>query len=537
MRVRSFSDKPLTCVHGCPIRGCKDDIEALGLLKIDVLALGMLSAVRRALDLISDKRGEIFELQDIPAEDSATYEMICRADTVGVFQIESRAQMSMLPRLRPRQFYDLVIEVAIVRPGPVQGGMVHPYLRRRQGLEPVTFPSPEVEQALARTLGVPIFQEQVMQVAMLAAGFTAGEADQRRRAMAAWRRKGGLGVYYDRIVNGMLERGYSRDFAEQIFAQIQGFGEYGFPESHAASFALMVYASAWLKCHEPTVFACALLNSQPMGFYSPSQLVQDAKRHGVRVLPVDVTISNWDSSIEGATTHDPLRLGMSLVRGLKAESAARIEMARAVRPFRDVSDLARRARLDRRDLEMLAAANALQSLAGERRAALWQAVAAVPDRDLLREASDDDETPALAPMTEGEEIVGDYRATGLTLGRHPLALLRPKLAEMRLVASGELMQYRNGQLARACGIVTVRQRPGTANGVMFMTLEDESGSVNIIVWESVLEKFRREALGSSLLAVYGVWQRQGEVRHLVANRLVDVSQLLGELQTVSRDFC
>ncbi|MEI7297037.1 error-prone DNA polymerase [Paraburkholderia tropica] len=515
----------------------KDDIEALGLLKIDVLALGMLSAVRRALDLISDKRGEVFELQDIPAEDSATYEMICRADTVGVFQIESRAQMSMLPRLQPRQFYDLVIEVAIVRPGPVQGGMVHPYLRRRQGLEPVTFPSPEVEQALARTLGVPIFQEQVMQVAMLAAGFTAGEADQLRRAMAAWRRKGGLGVYYDRIVNGMLERGYSRDFAEQIFAQIQGFGEYGFPESHAASFALMVYASAWLKCHEPTVFACALLNSQPMGFYSPSQLVQDAKRHGVRVLPVDVTISNWDSSIEGPTTHDPLRLGMSLVRGLKAESAGRIEMARAVRPFRDVSDLARRARLDRRDLEMLAAANALHSLAGERRAALWQAVAAVPDRDLLRDASDDDETPALAPMTEGQEIVGDYRAIGLTLGRHPLALLRPKLSEMRLVASGDLMQYRNGQLARACGIVTVRQRPGTANGVMFMTLEDESGSVNIIVWESVLEKFRREALGSSLLAVYGVWQRQGEVRHLVANRLVDVSQLLGELPTVSRDFC
>ncbi|WP_321818396.1 MULTISPECIES: error-prone DNA polymerase [unclassified Paraburkholderia] len=515
----------------------KDDIEALGLLKIDVLALGMLSAVRRALDLISDKRGEVFELQDIPAEDPATYEMICRADTVGVFQIESRAQMSMLPRLQPRCFYDLVVEVAIVRPGPVQGGMVHPYLRRRQGIEPVTFPSAQMEQALARTLGVPIFQEQVMQVAMLAAGFSAGEADQLRRAMAAWRRKGGLGVYYDRIVNGMLERGYEREFAEQIFAQIQGFGEYGFPESHAASFALLVYASAWLKCHEPTVFACALLNSQPMGFYSPSQLVQDAKRHGVRVLPVDVTISNWDSSIEGLTTQDPLRLGMSLVRGLKEESAARIEMARAVRPFRDVSDLARRARLDRRDLEVLAAANALCSLAGERRAALWQAVAAVPDRDLLRDASDDDQTPALAPMTEGQEIVSDYRAIGLTLGRHPLALLRPKLAEMRLVASGDLMRYRNGQLARACGIVTVRQRPGTANGVMFMTLEDESGSVNIIVWESVLERFRREALGSALLAVYGVWQRQGEVRHLVANRLVDMSTLLGELRTVSRDFC
>ena len=514
----------------------KDDIDALGLLKIDVLALGMLSAISRALDLISDKRGEVFELQDIPAEDPDTYEMICRADTVGVFQIESRAQMSMLPRLQPRQFYDLVIEVAIVRPGPVQGGMVHPYLRRRQGLEPVTFPSPQMEQALARTLGIPIFQEQVMQVAMLAAGFSAGEADQLRRAMAAWRRKGGLGVYYDRIVNGMLERGYDREFAEQIFAQIQGFGEYGFPESHAASFALMVYASAWLKCHEPTVFTCALLNSQPMGFYSPSQLVQDAKRHGVRVLPVDVTVSNWDSTIEGTSTHDPLRLGMSLIRGMKEESAARIELARAVRPFRDVSDLARRAQLDRRDLEVLAAANALRTLAGDRRAALWQAVAAVPDRDLLRGATDDDATPVLAPMTEGQEIVSDYRSTGLTLGRHPLALLRPKLAKLRLVPSEDLMRYRNGQLARACGIVTVRQRPGTAKGVMFMTLEDETGTVNIIVWESILEKYRREALGSSLLAVYGVWQREGEVRHLVANRLVDVSGLLGQLQTVSRNF-
>ncbi|PVX83636.1 error-prone DNA polymerase [Paraburkholderia unamae] len=515
----------------------KDDIEALGLLKIDVLALGMLSAVRRALDLISEKRGEVFELQDIPPEDSATYEMICRADTVGVFQIESRAQMSMLPRLQPRRFYDLVIEVAIVRPGPVQGGMVHPYLRRRQGIEPVTFPSPQMEQALARTLGVPIFQEQVMQVAMLAAGFSAGEADQLRRAMAAWRRKGGLGVYYDRIVNGMLERGYDKEFAEQIFAQIHGFGEYGFPESHAASFALLVYASAWIKCREPTVFVCALLNSQPMGFYSPSQLIQDAKRHGVQVLPVDVALSNWDSTIEGASTDGPLRLGMSLVRGMKEEAAARIEMARAVRPFLDVSDLARRAQLDRRDLEILASANALRSLAGDRRAALWQSVAAVPDRDLLRGATDDDETPVLAPMTEGEEIVVDYRSTGLTLGRHPVALLRPKLTKMRLVAFRTLMGYRNGQLARACGIVTVRQRPGTAKGVMFMTLEDETGSVNIIIWQSVLEKFRREALGSSLLAVYGVWQKEGEVRHLVANRLVDCSKLLGELPTMSRNFC
>ena len=344
----------------------KDDIEALGLLKIDVLALGMLSAIRRALELISDKRGELFELQDIPAEDPETYDMICRADTVGVFQIESRAQMSMLPRLKPRQFYDLVIEVAIVRPGPVQGGMVHPYLRRRQGLEPVTYPSPAVETALARTLGVPIFQEQVMQVAMLAAGFTPGEADQLRRAMAAWRRKGGLEKYHERIVSGMLDRGYKLEFAESIYSQIQGFGEYGFPESHAASFALLVYASCWLKCHEPAAFVCAMLNSQPMGFYSASQLIQDAKRHGVKLPPVDVTISDWDSNLEGPTTKAPVRLGMSLIRGMKEDAAARIELARSVRPFLDDSDLARRAQLDRRDLQLLAGANELRALAGER---------------------------------------------------------------------------------------------------------------------------------------------------------------------------
>ncbi|CAB3723943.1 Error-prone DNA polymerase [Paraburkholderia phenoliruptrix] len=514
----------------------KDDIEALGLLKIDVLALGMLSAIRRALDIIAEKRGEPFELQDIPAEDPETYKMICRADTVGVFQIESRAQMSMLPRLQPRCFYDLVIEVAIVRPGPVQGGMVHPYLRRRQGLEPVTYPSPQMEQALSRTLGVPIFQEQVMQVAILAAGFTAGEADQLRRAMAAWRRKGGLEAYYDRIVNGMLERGYDREFAEAIFAQIQGFGEYGFPESHAASFALLVYASAWLKCHEPVAFLVAMLNSQPMGFYSPSQLVQDAKRHGVKVLPVDVTLSNWDSAVEGRSTRAPVRLGMSLVRGLKEEAAARIELARAVRPFVDVSDLARRAQLDRKDLQALAAADALRSLAGDRRAALWQAVAAVPDRDLLRGATDDDVTPVLSPMTEGQQIVSDYRTLGLTLGRHPLELLRPRLLAQRLLPASTLAGFRNGQLARACGIVTVRQRPGTAKGVMFVTLEDETGQVNVIIWPSLLEKQRREALGASLLAVYGVWQREGEVRHLVAHRLVDASHLLGSLVTSTRNF-
>ncbi|WP_369050111.1 error-prone DNA polymerase [Burkholderia gladioli] len=515
----------------------KDDIEALSLLKIDVLALGMLSMVRRALEMISEKRGEAFELQDIPAEDAATYEMLCHGDSMGVFQVESRAQMSMLPRLQPRCFYDLVIEVAIVRPGPVQGGMVHPFLRRRQGLEPVTFPSPDVEKALKRTLGVPIFQEQVMQVAMLAAGFSAGEADQLRRAMAAWKRKGGLEPYHERLVQGMLERGYDLDFAEAIFAQIKGFGDYGFPESHAASFALLVYASAWLRRHEPAVFLAALLNSQPMGFYTPSQLLQDARRRGVRILPVDVTISTWDSTLEGDTTAAPVRIGLSQLRGMREEAAARIELARSVRPFVDVADLARRAALDRHDLQVLAAAGALRSLAGgNRRDAMWLAAAAAPDRDLLRGTERDDAAPALPLASEGREIVSDYRSMGFTLGRHPLELLRVRLRADRLLPAAELAHLRNGQFARACGIVTVRQRPGTAKGVLFITLEDETGQTNVIVWPDLLERYRREALGASLLAVYGVWQTEGKVHHLVAKELRDRSDLLGALRVESHDF-
>lgn len=516
----------------------KDDLESLGLLKIDVLALGMLSAIRRTLDLVSDQRGERFEMQDIPAEDPETYAMISCADTVGVFQIESRAQMSMLPRLKPRTFYDLVIEVAIVRPGPIQGGAVHPYLQRRQGFEPVTYPSKALETALGRTLGVPIFQEQVMQVAILAAGFTAGEADQLRRAMAAWKRKGGLDKYYDRIVNGMLERGYDKTFADGIFQQILGFGEYGFPESHAASFALLVYASSWLKRHEPEAFLAAMLNSQPMGFYSPSQLVQDAKRHGVQVLPVDVTISGWDSSLEqiGGTEKPAVRLGLSLLRGMRDGAAERIENARAVRRFTTVPDLARRAQLDRHDLQVLAGANALSSLAGNRREALWQSVASVPDKDMLSVAKVEDETPELGAPSEAEDIVGDYRSTGLTLGRHPLALLRPQLLANKLMPASTLQTYRNGQLARGCGIVTVRQRPETAKGVIFITIEDETGNVNVIVWPKVLEKQRKEVLGASLLGVLGVWQCEGEVRHLVAQRLIDMSYLLGELPSMSRNF-
>jgi error-prone DNA polymerase len=516
----------------------KDDLEALGLLKVDILALGMLSAIRRTLDIVSEQRGERFEFQDIPPEDRKTYDMISRADTVGVFQIESRAQMSMLPRLKPQTFYDLVIEVALVRPGPIQGGAVHPYLRRRQKLEPVTYPSEALETALGRTLGVAIFQEQVMQVAILAAGFSPGEADQLRRAMAAWKRKGGLEKYYDRIVNGMLDRGYERSFADNIFEQIKGFGEYGFPESHAASFALLVYASSWLKCHEPEAFLAAMLNSQPMGFYSPSQLVQDAKRHGVCVAPVDVTVSGWDSVLERQSSAGMpmVRLGLSLLRGMRDGAAERIETARAVKQFTSVSDLARRAQLDRHDLQVLAGANALSSLAGNRREALWQSAAAVPDKDMLAGARIDDDTPELGEPTEAEDLVNDYRSTGLTLGRHPLAMLRPVLREQRLMPAATLNAYRDGRLARACGMVTGRQRPGTANGVMFVTLEDETGNVNVIVWQSVLEKYRREALSSSLLAVYGTWQSEGGVRHLIAQLLVDMSHLLGELPTASRDF-
>jgi error-prone DNA polymerase len=356
--------------------------------------------------------------------------------------------------------------------------------------------------------------------------------------MAAWKRKGGLEKYYDRIVNGMTERGYEKAFADAIFQQIKGFGEYGFPESHAASFALLVYASSWLKRHEPEAFLAAMLNSQPMGFYSPSQLVQDAKRHGVQVLPVDVALSGWDASLERVDDvgKPAVRLGLSLLRGMRDGAAERIENARAVRHFTTVSDLARRAQLDRHDLQVLAAANALASLAGNRREALWQSVAAVPEKDMLASATLDDETPVLGAPSEADDIVGDYRSMGLTLGRHPLELLRPQLLANRLMPASTLQTYRNGRLARGCGIVTVRQRPDTAKGVIFITIEDETGNVNVIIWPKVLERQRKEVLGASLLGVMGVWQCEGEVRHLVAQRLVDMSHLLGELPSMSRNF-
>ena len=514
----------------------KDDLDAMGLLKVDVLALGMLTAIRKALSLVSLRRGFEFQMQDIPAEDPDTYAMICRADTVGVFQIESRAQMSMLPRLRPQCFYDLVIEVALVRPGPIQGGMVHPYLNRRQGKEAVTYPSAALEQALGRTLGVPVFQEQVMQVSILAAGFTPGEADGLRRAMAAWKRKGGLEKYYDRIVDGMTARGYPKEFAVQIFEQIKGFSEYGFPESHAASFALLVYASCWLKHNEPAAFLAAMLNSQPLGFYSPSQLVQDARRHGVEVRAVDVMFSDLDATLEDLPHTPAVRLGLGLIAGLKRTSAERIVAARAQAPFDSAEDLSRRAQLEQHEMKLLAAADALASLSGHRRQQVWDAAALHAPPLLLRDAPVEEALLELPEAPEGEEIVFDYAALGLTLRRHPMALLRERLSAMRFKSSQALRDLPDGRLVRACGIVTLRQQPGTAKGVVFVSLEDEHGSVQVIVWKSVRERQRQELMNAKLLGVYGTWQREGEVRNLIAQHLVDLTHLLGRLAAPSRDF-
>lgn len=534
----------------------KDDLDALKLLKVDVLALGMLSALRRTLELAGQRRGEALTLQDIPEGDDATYDMICDADTVGVFQIESRAQMTMLPRLRPRKYYDLVVQVAIVRPGPIQGGMVHPYLRRRQGKEKETYPSDRVRGVLSRTMGVPIFQEQVMQIAVVAAGFTPGEADQLRRSMAAWKRKGGVDKFRVKLVGGLLAHGYTLDFAEALFRQVEGFGEYGFPESHAASFALLAYSSSWLKRHEPEAFLAALLNSQPMGFYAPAQLVQDARRHGVCVLPADVTVSGWDAALEAlpdghpgacrsARPHAPgpdaprpaVRLGLSLIQGMREDAARRIEDARAQAPFADTGDLARRAVLNRHDLNALAAGDALRTLAGHRRQASWEAAASVQSRDLLRDAAiEETQAPQLQAPSESQTVAADYRSVGLTLHSHPVALLRDQLAARNFQPADVLNRYPDKRVARACGIVTVRQRPQTSKGVIFVTLEDETGPVNVVVRPELIERQRRELLGAKLLGVYGAWQNVDGVRHLIAQRLVDLSDLLGGLATHSRNF-
>ena len=560
----------------------KDDLESLGLLKIDVLALGMLTAVQKCLALVSNYSHRSLAIQDIPAEDPAVYDMMGEADTVGVFQIESRAQMSMLPRLRPRSYYDLVIQIAIVRPGPIQGDMVHPYLNRRNGKEEVSYPSEEVRGALERTLGVPIFQEQVMQLAMVAAGFSGGEADQLRRAMAAWKRKGGLEPYRDKLVRGMEERGYEKGFAEQLFKQIKGFGDYGFPESHSASFALIAYVSSWLKYYHPAAFCCALLNSQPMGFYAPAQLVQDARRHGVEVLSVDVNLSCYDNTLElnegrkeylvheqwtmartpgadrgseplGLLDSCPqqpcsaprLRTGLRMVKGLSEQGGLAIEEARLAGPFESIQDLVFRAGINKKDLEALAAADALRGMSGDRHRAYWHAsgVEALQDsssgrvRDLFHGMTIDFGADVLLPVaSEGQNIVGDYTATGFTLRRHPLALFRPHLDSYLVSRASDLEFVDNEGQAKVSGVVTCRQRPQTAAGVTFLTLEDESGFINVVVWPNLGEKLRPVVRQAMLLGVVGHVQKSEGVIHLIAHHLVDLSHWLGSMELSSRDF-
>ena len=505
----------------------KDDLEALGLLKVDVLGLGMLTAIRKALALIGKPPAA---MADIPPEDPATYAMLQHADSVGVFQVESRAQMSMLPRLKPANYYDLVIEVAIVRPGPIQGNMVHPYLRRRRGDEPVSYANDAVRGVLERTLGIPIFQEQVIELAMVAAGFSAGEADELRRAMAAWKRRGGLEKFERKLVDGMLERGYKEEFAARVFEQIKGFGEYGFPESHAASFALLVYVSAWLKRHEPEAFCCGLLNSQPMGFYTPSQLVQDAVAHGVVVRGADVQTSGWDYRLEPTAGggRRALRVGLRQVKGMGEEIAERIE---AAQPFRDIDDLALRAALDEQQLTVLARAGALAGLAGHRHQAHWDAAGVERPLPVTREPAPYHTDVALPAPETGEEMLADYRYLGLTLGPHPMALLREDSAFGRCRSAADLRESRNGQFIEVAGVVTCRQRPGGSSGVVFMTLEDETGNSNIVVWRTVLQVFRAALLQSRLIAVKGVVEREGEVIHVLAGEVRDLSHKLAALST------
>jgi len=515
----------------------KNDLEDLGLLKVDVLGLGMLTAIRRSFDLIRDFDGRQLTLANVPAEDPLVYDMICDGDTMGVFQIESRAQMAMLPRLRPRCYYDLVIEVAIIRPGPIQGDMVHPYLRRRNGEEAVDYPSEDVKGVLQRTLGVPIFQEQVMQLAVVAAGFTPGEADQLRRAMAAWKRRGGLGPFEDKLIAGMRERGYEEAFARQIFRQIEGFGEYGFPESHSASFALLVYVSCWLKCHTPAAFTCALLNSQPMGFYSASQLVQDVQRHGVTVRPADINHSGWDCSLEADEQGTAvLRLGLRMVKGLSEDSGQKIVAERGAGAYTEVQQLLERVGLDKRELGVLASSGSLRSLYGDRHRARWAVSGTEKPMPLFPSMHRYEATPLLRKSTEGQTIVADYQATGLTLERHPMCLLRRHLDRYRYVSAGTLPGMTTGVKINVAGLVITKQRPGTASGVTFVTLEDETGQINLVVWKQVADNYRAALLNARLLGVSGELQVEGKVIHVIARQLFDHTNMLGELSIRSRDF-
>jgi error-prone DNA polymerase len=519
----------------------KNDLESLGLLKVDVLSLGMLTAIRKALALVNTYIEKPLSMETVPAEDPAVYQMIQKADTVGVFQIESRAQMSMLPRLKPENYYDLVIQIAIVRPGPIQGEMVHPYLARRSGKEAVNYPGNAVKKVLERTLGVPIFQEQVMQLAIVAAGFTAGEADQLRRCMAAWNRKGGLEIFEDKLLEGMKSRGYKESFARQIFKQIKGFGEYGFPESHSASFALLAYVSSWLKCYHPAAFTCALLNSQPMGFYAPAQLVRDAQAHGVSVLPVDLNQSGYDCSLvfadEKEAVKPQLRLGLRMIKGLSVNGAHALVDNRGDKPYDSIQELSLRAQMCRADLQSLADADAFKSICKDRHRSHWQVLGTEPPLPLFPEPINEETELMLRKPEEGEDILSDYASIGLSLRRHPLALLRRRFDALGVISSEALWLLGDRNKAKTAGIVTSRQRPGTASGVMFFTLEDECGFINVVIWSSLIEKYRHFISSVKLLEVHGVIQQQDGVLHLVAKQLIDRSPWLGNMSLHSRDFC
>ena len=527
----------------------KDDIEALKFMKVDVLALGMLTCMAKAFALMAEHKGDVRDLASIPAEDPRTYAMIRKADTLGTFQIESRAQMSMLPRLKPRTFYDLVIQVAIVRPGPIQGDMVHPYLRRREGKEPVVYPTPELEAVLSKTLGVPLFQESAMKVAMVCAGFTGGEADQLRKSMATFKFSGGVSKFKGKLIAGMVKNGYSAEFAEQTFSQLEGFGSYGFPESHAASFALIAYASSWVKCHHPDAFCAALLNSQPMGFYAPAQIVRDAVQHGVEIRPVCVNASRWDCTLEqvDGSRHCAVRLGLRMVKGLSTADAARIVAARADDPFTSADDLWRRSGVPTAALVKLAEADAfLPSLQLQRRDALWaikglrdeplELWAATAEREARQVSEMQEPSVDLPSMRAGHEVVEDYAHTGLTLRQHPIAFLRKDLRQKGMVTCAEAMAECDGRWLMTGGLVLVRQRPGSAKGVMFLTLEDETGIVNAVVWPTLFERQRRVLLSASMMAINGKIQREGDVVHLVAQRLFDLSDDLGRLGERDEQF-
>ncbi len=528
----------------------KDDVEALKMMKVDVLALGMLTCMAKAFNLIREhKNDDNMNLATIRQEDAATYAMIRKADTLGTFQIESRAQMAMLPRLKPRTFYDLVVQVAIVRPGPIQGDMVHPYLRRREGKEKVEYPTPELEAVLGKTLGVPLFQESAMRVAMVCAGFTGGEADQLRKSMATFKFTGGVSRFKDKLVSGMVRNGYTAEFAEKTFSQLEGFGSYGFPESHAASFALIAYASNFVKCHHPDVFCAALLNSQPMGFYAPAQIVGDAAKHGVEIRPVCVNRSRWDCTLEesGNTGRHAVRLGMRLVRGLATADVARIVAARMNGEFDSVDDMWRRSGVPAASLVQLAEADAfLPSLGHERRDALWAIkalrdeplplFAAAAEREEKTIAEQQEPDVRLRQMTEGHNVVEDYGHIGLTLRDHPIAFLREDLRRRSMVTCDEAMSARDGRWVYTAGLVLVRQKPGSAKGVMFITIEDETGPANVVVWPSLFEKRRRVVLGASMMAINGRIQREGDVVHLVAQQLFDLSGDLSNLADMDAEF-